>query len=40
MNLVVLEKESMVIFADNKNIKETWLKEVNKAIDFAKNGTY
>ncbi|CAB4438621.1 unnamed protein product [Rhizophagus irregularis] len=37
MNLVVLEKESMVIFADNKNIKEAWIKEVNKAIDFAKN---
>jgi hypothetical protein len=40
MNLVVLEKESMVLFADNRSVKEKWLREVNQTIDFAKAGTY
>ncbi|GBB83576.1 hypothetical protein RclHR1_10280001 [Rhizophagus clarus] len=37
MNLVVLEKESMVLVADNKSTKDIWLREVNKSIDFAKD---
>ncbi|RIA94808.1 hypothetical protein C1645_817512 [Glomus cerebriforme] len=36
LNLVVLQKESMVFVADNRNMKEKWFKEINKVIEFAK----
>ncbi|GBC02690.1 hypothetical protein RclHR1_04760005 [Rhizophagus clarus] len=37
LELTILQKEMIIIYANDKDIKDNWLREINKAIEFSSN---
>jgi hypothetical protein len=38
LELTILQKELIILYANDKDTKENWLKEINKTIEFSSNG--